>query len=133
MHTKESEYSQVNAKTYQHCDPLMLLETVGYDKEIFTDWVTMFLSESLSQFDGLEEVIASGDLKQLEFASHTLKGTVAQTGAEKLVEMLYAIEHESHAGHCECPPERMALIRAELMAAREEMQHYLDHGDFPEG
>ena len=132
MPTNESESSQVNAKTYLHCDPLMLLETVAYDKEIFTDWVTMFLAESLSQFDGLEEIIASGDLKKLEFASHTLKGTVAQTGAEKLVEMLYEIENESHEGHCDCPPERLAAVRAELIAAREEMQHYLDHGDFPE-
>ncbi len=110
----------------------MLLETVGFDKEIFTDWVTLFLTESLSQFEGMLEVAASGDMKKLEFESHTLKGTVGHTGAEKLVEMLYAIEEESHAGHCELSPERVATIRAELMAAREEMQHFLEHGEFPE-
>ncbi len=122
----------MNTASYQHCNPLMLLETVCFDREIFTDWVTLFLTESLAQFEGMLEVAATGDMKKLEFESHTLKGTVSQTGAEKLVEMLYAIEEESHAGHCDLNQERIDSIRAELMAAREEMQHYIDHGDFPE-
>ncbi|MBI3229801.1 MAG: Hpt domain-containing protein [Burkholderiales bacterium] len=123
----------MNAKTYQHCDPLMLLETVGYDKEIFTDWVSLFLTQSEEQFESVVQTVASGDMKKLEFETHALKGTVGQTGAEKLVEMLIAVESEAHSGHCDCPPERLEMIRAELMAARVEMQHYLDHGEFPEG
>ena len=123
---------QVNARTYQHCDPMMLLETVGFDKEIFTDWVGLFLTESISQFEAMLETIQAGDLKKLEFEAHALKGTVGQTGAEKMVELLLALEAEAHAGQCECPPQRIEMMRLELMAAREEMQHFLEHGEFPE-
>lgn len=122
----------MNTITYTHCDPLMLLETVGYDKEIFTDWVTLFLSECLTQFEAVVLAAKQGDMKALEFECHALKGTVGQTGADKLVEMLLALETESHQGHANCPPERLQAIREEIMLTREEMQHFLDHGEFPE-
>ncbi|WP_338849637.1 Hpt domain-containing protein [Massilia sp. W12] len=123
----------VSTVTYQHCDPTQLLETVGFDREIFTEWVTMFLSESVSQFEQVKQAALAGDAKQLEFEAHALKGSVGNTGAQKLYETLYAIELEGHAGKCECPPQRIQEVEDLLMEVRKEMQHYMEHGEFPEG
>ncbi len=122
----------MNTRTYQYCDPTQLLETVGYDREIFTDWVTMFLDESVRQFELVQTAARDGDLKTLEFESHALKGTIGNTGAQKLYEELYAIEQESHGGQNLCTPARMQAMQQELMAVREEMQHFMEHGDFSE-
>lgn len=121
----------MDTKTYTHCNPLELLETVGFDQEIFTDWVSLFLKESLLQFDKVCEAIAANDCKMLEFESHALKGTVGHTGAHKLVEMLLKLEEEAHQGICDCPPPRLAEVRDELMATRAEMENFLNQGEFP--
>lgn len=122
----------MDAEIYQHCDPLMLLETVCFDKEIFVEWVSLFLSESLSQYEAMKLTAESGAQQQLEFEAHALKGTVGQTGAEKLVELLLDLETQAKAGTCYAPQNLLEEILQELMATREEMQHYMDFGDFPE-
>lgn len=112
---------------YTHCQPDFLLETVGGDREIFLELAEIFARESNDGFARLTLAAKAGDIGQMGYQSHSLKGTVGPLGASALVDMLFAIEEECEQRQCVCDDQRLACIEQELQQVQREMAHYVAH------
>ena len=126
-HHHESEQAM---STYEHCNPTMLLEVVGNDKEVFLELVDIFLSDSLEKLKEMEAAVQAQDAGKLEYTSHSLKGTVSPLGAEALTQMLQDIETESCKFQRLCSSERLAQVSDELHLTRQEVMRFVADGNY---
>jgi HPt (histidine-containing phosphotransfer) domain-containing protein len=117
----------MNLPQYSHCQPGLLLETVGDDREVFLQLVEIFMRESAEKCELLRLAAAAADFEQLGFQSHALKGTVGPLGARALVQMLLLMEDECGRKQCICDAERISMIDEELSHVRREMQQFIAH------
>jgi HPt (histidine-containing phosphotransfer) domain-containing protein len=126
-HTSTQEGANVNHMKYKHCNPEMLLETVGDDKEVFIELADIFLSESISKYASLQRAALTSDWKTLGYESHSLKGTVGPLGADVLFHLLETIEIECDQNNCICDQQRLSVINSELNHIRAEVGHFVNY------
>lgn len=111
---------------YSHCQPELLLDTVGGDQEVFLELAGIFMSESDTKFDKLRAAAAAADLQQMAYFSHSLKGIVGPLGALALMEMFFSIERECQSGACRCDDKRLSVIGDELDLVQREMRRFIE-------
>ena len=75
-----------------------VLEWVDGDKELLGELVDLFLEESPSMLPDVKEAVAQNDAKALEYAAHTLKGSVGNFVAEDACEAAFVLEKAGRAG-----------------------------------
>ncbi len=114
----------MTSTSYRHSQPGMLLETVSGDLEVFLELNAIFTREGASKFEQLCLAAAAGDLEQLGYQSHSLRGTVGPLGADALLQMLLDLENECERKQCICDQKRLSVIEEELNQVRREMQQY---------
>jgi HPt (histidine-containing phosphotransfer) domain-containing protein len=68
------------------------LARVGDDEELLAELVKIFLDDYPSNLREIESALHAGNPNQLERAAHTLKGAVANFGAEAVVQEAFALE-----------------------------------------
>ncbi|MBC7502704.1 MAG: Hpt domain-containing protein [Herminiimonas sp.] len=117
----------MNTMIYTHCKPALLLDTVGGDREVFLELAEIFVRESTECLAHLTSAAQAGNIVQMGYQSHSLKGTVGPLGANTLTAMLFAIEEECSRKECVCDKQRLARILTELQQVNREMQHYIAH------
>ena len=108
-----------------HCDPALLLETIGGDLAIFDMLAEIFFREIGVKFTSMKIAAGAGDLQSLRDHSHALKGTVGPLAPRRLLQMLQQLEDECEQMRCECDDQRLAAIRAELSAVAAELRHFM--------
>lgn len=108
-----------------HCDPAVLLETVGDDRDIFLELIEIFFRESASKFIQLKSAAAAGDVLKCGQYSHALKGTVGPLDATALMYMLQDLEDECRQQRFDCDPARVSAIGHELNQVKAEVQQFL--------
>jgi HPt (histidine-containing phosphotransfer) domain-containing protein len=74
------------------------LARVGDDEELLVELVKIFLNDYPQSLSAIEEAVAKQDPPRLERAAHTLKGAVANFGAEPVVRQAYALERLGKMG-----------------------------------
>jgi len=104
----------------------MLLDAVNGDWEIFRSLAALLLRETHLRFDAIVEAASAGDARSMGFAAHTLKGSVANVGAEVATTLLLAIEHAGLREERVCEAQQLDTLRAELVAIRDEVASFLD-------
>ena len=110
---------------YKHCHPELLFEMVGGDRDIFLQLVEIFKRDSLEKLQAMRQAMEQGNLPQLAFNSHALKGTVGPLGVDALVEDLIRIEDECNRGQAGCDAQKLADLTREIDAIREEVEHFV--------
>jgi HPt (histidine-containing phosphotransfer) domain-containing protein len=90
--TKEPTVSE------QLFDRQAALARVGDDEELLVELVKIFLDDYPHSLSDIEEAVARQDPPKLERAAHTLKGAVANFGAEPVVRQAYALERLGRMG-----------------------------------
>ena len=60
-----------------------LLERFG-DEETAVEVVSIFLSDNIERFEGLTKAIEAGDIKQIKFFAHSLRGAGGNIGSKAL-------------------------------------------------
>jgi HPt (histidine-containing phosphotransfer) domain-containing protein len=111
----------------QHCHPELLLEMVGGDRDIFLQLVDIFKRESMEKLQAMRQAVEQGNLPQLAFNSHALKGTVGPLGVDALVEELVRIEDECNRGQAGCDAQKLAELAQQVEAIRLEVEHFVAH------
>ena len=86
-HTCCSDASQ----TYR-LDLVAVLERVGGDEELLREITAIFLEDYPSLIGEIQAAIEAKDARRLEVAAHTLKGSVANFGAQDAIEAAYRLE-----------------------------------------
>ncbi|HXA47836.1 MAG TPA: Hpt domain-containing protein [Burkholderiaceae bacterium] len=114
-------------KSDRHCQPELMLENVGDDRDIFLQLAEIFQRESVKIFGEMKAAASALDFEQLGRQSHSLKGTVGPLGADKLVEMLIQIEEECNRNQRVCDENAIAKIDNELAHVQMELQQFVDN------
>ena len=77
---------------YRQIDPSVLLDAAGQDVQAFLELSATFLDIAPPMFERLQQAIQTGHTSRITLESHSLKGTVALVGAERLAGMLGRVE-----------------------------------------
>src|SRR5690349_19391042 len=68
------------------------LDRVGGDEELLIEIARLFLEDSVTIMTDIRSAIASKDAAKLEHAAHSLKGSVANFGADPVRDAAFALE-----------------------------------------
>lgn len=74
------------------------LARVGDDEELLTELIKIFLDDYPNSMSAIDEAVAKHDPSRLERAAHTLKGAVANFGADAVVKEAYELEQQGRSG-----------------------------------
>lgn len=106
-----------NPMTLAHCDVLdreIILDRVGGDEELMREIVSIFKDEYPVLLDSIREAVAAGDARTLESAAHTLKGAVANFGAEAATGAAFDLEKIGRRGNLEAAPAALAELERQF-------------------
>ena len=103
-----------------------LLEKARGNRDFLKKLFAVFVEQQPRKLDEMHQAIADGDLKEVAFMAHTLKGGAATMGAEVLKDRAFEVEMAAKAGDAELAGrEAMAMIselRETILAMREFME-----------
>lgn len=105
----------------------MLLDAVNGDREIFRSLAALLVRETHLRFDAIAAATTAGDARSMGFAAHTLKGSVANVGADSMVALLRAIEQAGLREGRVCEAEQLESLRLGLRTIRGEVHAFLAH------
>jgi HPt (histidine-containing phosphotransfer) domain-containing protein len=82
-------------------DPTILLERLEEDRELFVKIMIVFLDDVPKQMGALEEALDTGDVKTVQFQTHTLKGSAGHVGATSMQDVVIKMEKAAKEGDLE--------------------------------
>ena len=85
--------------------------------------IATFERQSVELMDGLDAAAHQGDVSQVNFFAHTLKGSSGSVGGRRLADLCAELEHW-HGQSSELPS-MLSAVRAELGALTEALAGYL--------
>jgi HPt (histidine-containing phosphotransfer) domain-containing protein len=95
-----------------HLDLVAVLERVGGDEELLSEITAIFLEDYPSLIREIKAAIEAGDAKRLEVAAHTLKGSVANFGAQDAIEAALRLEQLGRNRQMLEAPEALRVLEA---------------------
>ncbi len=93
------------------------LARVGDDVELLSELAKIFLDDYPNNLKAIERALAVGDSSSLERAAHSLKGAVANFGAEDVVREAFELERKGRSGdlsHANDNLQRLNLVLEQL-------------------
>lgn len=90
------------------------LARVGDDEELLAELVKIFLDDYPNSLSAIDEAVRRQDPPQLEKAAHTLKGAVANFGADAVVKEAYELEQQGRRGDLSQASENLNRLHAVL-------------------
>jgi len=84
--------------TTQIFDREAALARVGDDEELLLELVKIFLDDYPINLSAIRSALAAGNPKGVEYAAHTLKGAVANFGADAVVKEAFELEQLGRTG-----------------------------------
>jgi HPt (histidine-containing phosphotransfer) domain-containing protein len=97
------------------------LERVGGDEQLLQEVAVLFLDDYPKVLGEIHAAIQAGNAKAVERAAHTLKGSVANFGAEDVVEAAFVLESMGHSGNLATAVEGYARLDALLKRLRPDL------------
>lgn len=82
----------MNTSAQEILDRALILDRVGGDEDLLREITGIFLEEYPSLIEEIRTAVGGGDAKRLERAAHTLKGSVANFGAQHATQAAYRLE-----------------------------------------
>jgi HPt (histidine-containing phosphotransfer) domain-containing protein len=109
-------------KQFQVLNWTQSLERVDGDETLLRELAALFLEDMPTLIREMENAIASGDSGALARAAHTLKGSVANFGAEPVYDAALAIEQAAKSQTLDDPMRMVSRLEAALRALTPELQ-----------
>ncbi len=106
-------------------DIAMLLDTIGGDTELLGELAQDFLDVADEQLAALEEAVNSGEAGMAREAAHSLKGSSATLGANRLSVMCADLERQARAGSLDEGPAQVRAILTEFARVKDELVAYV--------
>ncbi len=90
------------------------MDRVGGDVEFLKEIAGLFLDDCPKLLAEIRSAVTGGDARQLEYAAHTLKGSVANFGAEAARQAAFRLESLGRAGDLLPAPEAYSNLEDEI-------------------
>lgn len=110
-------YPERSIMAAQLFDRESALARVGDDEELLSELVKIFLDDYPNNLKAIQVALAEGDSSLLERAAHSLKGAVANFGAEDVVREAFELERKGRAGdlaHANDNLQRLSAVLTQL-------------------
>jgi HPt (histidine-containing phosphotransfer) domain-containing protein len=92
-------------------DPDEVLARVDGDRELLSELTQIFHHQARELMVALEVAVSTGDARQVEQVAHTLRGSVANFGAEDAVDLAQALELRGRSGQLADAADLVAQLR----------------------
>ncbi|MGH9523868.1 MAG: response regulator, partial [Terriglobales bacterium] len=102
--------------------PERALEQTDGDRDLLTEIIAMFLTESSRHLAEMDAALVARDCQRLERAAHSLKGELGCLAAMPAMERARALEQAGRNGDLESAAELAPLFHAEVDVLRRELQ-----------
>lgn len=103
------------------------LARVGDDEELLSELVKIFLDDYPNSLSAIDEAVAKQDPPTLERAAHTLKGAVANFGAEAVVKEAFALERQGRSGDLSHANENLHRLHDAIRKLDYELRPLVEH------
>ncbi len=90
------------------------MDRVGNDVEFLQEIAGLFLEDCPKLLGEIRAAVQGGDARTLEHAAHTLKGSVANFGAEAAREAAFRLEAMGRAGDLTPAPAAVSSLEDEI-------------------
>lgn len=98
------------------------LARVGDDEELLAELVKIFLDDYPNSMRAIESAVQSQDPPKLERAAHTLKGAVANFGAEAVVNEAFRLECLGRSGDLSAASESLSRLHNVIRKLEDELR-----------
>lgn len=88
------------------------------DKDLFQELVKVFVEESANQIREIRAGMKSGDLKLVERAAHSIKGSASTFAGKRTAEAARNLEFLGRDGKASEFPEALAVLESEIELLR---------------
>ena len=102
-------------------DLQVALDRVGGDADLLQEVAQLFLGDCPRSMNEIRGAIADGDAKRLEREAHSLKGSVANFGAEAVVKAALDLEVSGRAGNLSDARDQLERLERHLEALQPEL------------
>ena len=103
------------------------LARVGDDEELLTELVKIFLDDYPNSMNDIEDAVARQDSPLLERAAHTLKGAVANFGADAVVKEAFELERQGRSGDLSNAGENLNRLHEVIRKLDYELRPIAEH------
>jgi signal transduction histidine kinase/HPt (histidine-containing phosphotransfer) domain-containing protein/ActR/RegA family two-component response regulator len=114
-----------DADTLPRLDTAQAISNLGGDGELYAQVVKIFLDDVVVQIASLDTALAAGDFVTARRAAHSIKGTAASLGAERLRHHALVVEKACEAADTPAIAAADPAFRAELEASSAALRDYL--------
>lgn len=97
-------------------DPNAILDRMGGDVELLQEITGIFISEYPHMMNEIRTAIQVGDAGRLQHSAHTLKGSVANFGAQAAVDAALELELMGREGDLRSAPEGLRALELHFAA-----------------
>ena len=100
------------------------LRRLGGDRQLFQDFISIFMEDSRVQLEKIREALNANDATAAETNAHSLKGLVSNFGAKECVEVALKIERAGRDGdvsNCEENFARLEKLQRQLEVELKEL------------
>lgn len=103
------------------------LARVGDDEELLAELVKIFLDDYPNSLVAIEAALAHKNPIELERAAHSLKGAVANFGADAVVKEAYELEQRGRAGDLTNATENLGRLHEVIRQLDYELRPIAEH------
>lgn len=98
-----------------------LLDRVGGDEELLREIADIFLSEYPALIEDIRSAISEKDARKLEHSAHTLKGSVANFGAEEATRAAFELEKLGRGASLDDAPAALRVLEVQFGLLKPEL------------
>lgn len=98
-----------------------LLDRVGGDEELLREIADIFLSEYPALIEEIRSAISERDARKLERSAHTLKGSVANFGAEEATQAAFELEKLGRVACLDQAPDALFALESHFRVLQPEL------------
>jgi PAS domain S-box-containing protein len=109
-------------------DIAAILNSFDGDRELVLMLAQVFADSSPGQLSDLADALANGDAEALSRCAHTLRGSVANFGAEAAVDAAAALEHLAQTGDLSTANSALELLKGKIEQVQEELESFQQMG-----
>ncbi len=97
-------------------DLAVALERVGGDEELLKEIADLFVEDAPQLLEAIRVAVEAGDGSALHRAAHSLKGSVANFGAEEAVKAAFQLEQMGKNNQLDGAVDVFSLLKREIEA-----------------